>query len=116
MMMQMMQTSISMIGFGFTINTFFNDVASRIGAPGGGHGARILGVALLAIGLLLLTMGTWNQARYRSELRRRYAEAGDGAAAWRPLVARFTPSYVSAVLLMAAGLFTLVSVLMRWLL
>jgi putative membrane protein len=116
MMMQTVQTAMSLIGFGFTITTFFSDFAVRVGAPNGGRGATILGVSLLAIGLLLITGGTWTQARYRRELRRRYADVGSGGAAWAGLQARFTPSFITAVLLMGAGLFSLVSALIRWLL
>jgi putative membrane protein len=115
MIMQTVQTSVSLIGFGFTINTFFNDVAGQVGASSGGAGARILGMTLLAIGLFLLTFGTWAQAKYRRELRRRYPPPASAAAAWGGLTARFTPSFVCAVLLMIAGLFTLGSALLRWL-
>lgn len=116
MTMHTVQTSLALIGFGFTITTFFSDVASRAGAPGGGRGAAILGVAMLLIGLQLLVMGTWTQARYRSELRRRYADVGPAGSAWAGLQARFTPGFISAVLLMGAGVFSLVSVMIRWLL
>ena len=114
MMMQIVQTALSMIGFGFTITTFFNEVADKIVTPNGGQTARALGIALLVIGLLLLTAGTWTQARFRRELIRRYGVPQPGAA--RGLLTRFTPSFLSAVLLMFVGLLTLVSVLVRWLL
>ena len=114
MMMQIVQTSLSLIGFGFTITTFFSEVAGRLGGSSGGRGAPILGASLLIIGLLLLTLGTWNQSRYRRELRRRYEALGPGAATWSSHV-RFTPSYTSAVLLMLVGLLSLGLVVVRWL-
>lgn len=115
MMMQTVQTSLSLIGFGFTITTFFNDVAVRMGSRDGSENARILGVALLVIGLTLLILGTWSQSRYRAALRSRYLEGGPAPAAWQGLRSRFTPSYIAAVMLMAAGLFTLATVILRWL-
>jgi putative membrane protein len=110
------QTALSLIGIGFTITTFFSTVAARVGAPGGGQAAIIVGVAMMLIGLQLLTMGTWTQARYRRELRRRYADVSPTGAAWAGLQARFTPSFISAVLLMLVGLLALASVVARRLL
>lgn len=115
MMMQTVQTALSLIGFGFTINTFFNDVAEGR-SVGAGRAARLLGIALLVIGLLLLSLGTWTQSRLRRELMRQQIARGANAADWRGLQSRFTPSYISAVLLMMVGLITLGSVLVRWLL
>jgi putative membrane protein len=110
MMMQTVQTALSLIGFGFTINTFFNEVDPSRTATAG-EAARALGVALLMIGLLLLVTGTWTQARFRRELKQRYGgaelkEAGQG------LRSRFTPSFVSAVLLMLVGVVALAWVLL----
>lgn len=113
-LMQTVQTSLSMIGFGFTITSFFDDVASQIGGLGGGQNARVVGASLLVIGLLLLVMGTWTQSRYRRELQRRYAAGGEGAEAWSGLQSRFTPPYVAALLLMLVGVLSLGSVLLRW--
>lgn len=113
-LMQSVQTSLSMIGFGFTITTFFNDVAARIGGVGGGQTARIVGAALLFIGLLLLVMATWTQSRYRRELQRRFAADAGGAAVWTGLESRFTPPYIAALLLMLVGVLSLGSALLRW--
>jgi putative membrane protein len=114
-MMQIVQTSLSLIGFGFTINTFFNDVADRVGGHGDGKAARILGVALLVTGLTLLFLGTWSQSRYRSVLLRRYLGDTPRLTAQAGLPGLFTPSFIAAVMLMAVGLFTLGSALLRWL-
>jgi putative membrane protein len=114
MMMQTVQTALSLIGFGFTINTFFAEVTDPARAPNAGQAARALGVALLMIGLLLLITGTWTQARFRRELKRRYA--GPELRSRGGLYSRFTPSFVSAVLLMFVGLVVLGWVLLRWLL
>ena len=116
MMMQVVQTALSLIGFGFTITTFFNEVADPTLSPNGGVVARALGVALLVIGLLLLTSGTWAQAKFRRSLLLRYAGPDIHELGRSGLGTRFTPSFVSAVLLMIVGLLTLGSVLVRWLL
>ena len=113
MTMQMVQTSLSLIGFGFSINTFFDTVSNRAIAPNGGQGARILGAALLVVGLQLLIAGTWTQAKYRRELRRRYAAMSPALAVWVLQEARFTPSYVSALLLMIVGVVALAWVLIH---
>jgi putative membrane protein len=114
-MMQTVQTSMSLIGFGFSITTFFTDVSRPIPGQGNGQTARIVGAALLVIGLVLLTGGIWNQRRYRRELQVRYDAVSPGTPAWAAIYGRFTPSYLSAMLLMLVGLLSLASVIVRWL-
>lgn len=116
MMMQTVQTALALIGFGFSINAFFNDVAESLGAPGGGVGARLMGILLMFIGIQLLAMGTWTQAAYRRDLIQRYVAAAPAASAWIRKHTRFTPSFLSAVLLLIAGIFSLCVALCRWLL
>src|SRR5690242_9894596 len=53
-MLQCLQTSLSLIGLGITINTFFNNVARARGAGGEGM-ARDVGLGLLAVGIFLLS-------------------------------------------------------------
>jgi putative membrane protein len=112
--MQTVQTSLSLIGFGFSISTFFTEVSRPIFAAGGGQMARFMGAALLIIGLVLLSGGLWHQSRYRRELQVRYATLSRGAPVWVGMQTRFTPSYLSAVLLWLVGVLSLGSVIFRW--
>lgn len=105
LMMQMVQTSISLIGFGFTINAFFNDVADS------SRTARRLGLVLLCLGLLFLAMGIYNQARLRLRIRARYPDIGLGNVEDRLHGYSAAPSFVLAISLLVAGLWALLSIL-----
>ena len=101
-MISIVQTSISMIGFGFTIHAF---LANADVAPSGGvlgldldHVARRIGLALLSLGLLNLTWGMLNQVSQLGVIRRRYAHLDLSRKAYSP-----TPTFVVAGLLFAVG-------------
>ena len=100
-MMQVIQTSLSLIGFGFTINTLFQSAVVRGLAPATDASARRLGLALLALGLLLLAMGIWNQVRLLGTLTKRYG----GGRRWLGSAYHYnsTPSLLIAVLLLIVG-------------
>jgi inner membrane protein YidH len=111
LMMQMVQTSISLIGFGFTINAFFNGVDSA--AMDADQTARRTGLALLCTGLVFLALGIWNQARLRLSIRARHrAQSGaDDARRYRGYSA--APSFLLAGMLFIVGLGALASILLR---
>jgi putative membrane protein len=103
-MMQTVQTSLSLIGFGFTITEFFNMNL-------GGHpqpNARFVGEALLVLGLLQLALGIWTNLRYRRRLIRQIRRAG-GRTGSHGAQFQDTPSYIIAALLLIVGLFSLVT-------
>jgi uncharacterized membrane protein YidH (DUF202 family) len=112
MMIQIVNLSVSLIGFGFSINAFFNDAAMRA-EMGSGHGARLFGISLVLLGLLFLSMGVWTQARYRRKLMVRYGEPAGFRA---PLDGRVTPAFVTALLLLMSGVGALSIMLFRRLL
>jgi putative membrane protein len=110
-LMSWIRTSVSLIGFGFTIVQFFErlsamqgvDVALRPQVP------RYLGLALIAAGVLGLIVTIW---QYRWLLR--YLWSGDFAAVAGTAEARLqTPLIAIAVLLLAIGLFAFAAVLLR---
>jgi putative membrane protein len=108
-MMQTVQTSLSLIGFGFTITEFFSGDAVRGAfAPSPHENARLLGEALLILGLLLLTMGIWNQANYRRRLGRLMQRTVGRPLRGNTLRYRETPSFLIAVLLLVVGLVALI--------
>ena len=108
-MMQTVQTSLSLIGFGFSIAEFF-----RKGGVGGSKqgGGLFVGEAMLILGLLLLALGIWTHASYRRHLicDMRPPDA-DGAT--YGVRYRDTPSFVIAVLLLLIGFFGLVTLVFR---
>ena len=113
MTMQVVQTSLSMIGFGFTITAFFFDAGSRETLVAGDLTARRLGAALLALGLLFLAMGIVQQVTFRAGLIDRHREALGAANDDEPARRHATPALVVAVLLLGIGIVALVSVFVR---
>lgn len=107
-MIQIVQTSISMIGFGFTIHAFLQNANARasIGVDLD-LVARRIGLALLTLGLLNLAWGLWNQSRYQAVVRRRFPlPAGVGGY-------RIRSTFVVASLLLATGAGAFVTTLFR---
>jgi putative membrane protein len=109
-MMQTVQTSLSLIGFGFTIAEFFNGVG--VGPADARSNARLVGEALLVLGLLLLALGIWSHTRYRGRLVRRIRRLGGARLAYG-MRYRDTPSFIVAILLLVVGVLTLAMVLYR---
>ena len=68
-LMAVIRTSLSLIGFGFTIYQFFQrlreqDIVTRAAAP------RHFGVALVALGIVMLVLGIGYHVRFMLGLRR----------------------------------------------
>ena len=74
--MSVIRTALSLIGFGFTIFQFFNHLrgSELIGASS--HAPRNFGTAMVAMGLILLTMGIVYHLRMMLELRRQRVAMG----------------------------------------
>ncbi len=80
-LMAIMRTALSLIGFGFTIYTFFGSIVEKgvLGTALPERAPARVGLALIAIGVLLLGFGIANHYRYLEELRtQRRAMAADG--------------------------------------
>jgi putative membrane protein len=54
------RTSVSMIGFGFTIYNFYRGFLEDLAGSGRQDAARNLGLALVAAGTLTIVVGIWN--------------------------------------------------------
>lgn len=111
MMYQIIQSSISLIGFGFTIHAFLNtaeaEAAFTIDLD---QAARRIGMALMILGLLNLALGATNQRRYLRALQRRYP-LPSGAAQGKAYGPR--PTFLIAWLLLAVGVAALGSVVVQ---
>ena len=68
-LMSIVRTSLSLIGFGFTIFQFFGKMVKTPGFELGANAPRNFGIALVALGILLLMVGIIYHARYMHELR-----------------------------------------------
>jgi len=109
-LMSIIRTALSLIGFGFTIYQVFSHLVQRALHVGfGGNAPRNFGMALVGLGVLLLTLGIVYHVRYMRALRaERDAMAAEG------LVHADSPypvslSLVTAVLLWVVGLLAICS-------
>jgi len=68
-LMSIMRTALSLIGFGFTIFQFFGHMLQIPGSGLRPHAPRNFGVALVALGVVMLTLGIVYHVRYMQGLR-----------------------------------------------
>jgi putative membrane protein len=73
-LMSVVRTALSLIGFGFTIFQFFNalrksDTGQAMLRP---EAPRNFGLALIILGVLLLTLGIMGHVRFMTEFRREH--------------------------------------------
>lgn len=73
-LMSIIRTALSMIGFGFTIYQFFGNLLEVPGTTLRAHAPRNFGVALVALGLVLLSLGIVYHLRYMQGLRKERRE------------------------------------------
>ena len=114
-MMAILRTSLSMIGFGFTIYTFFTNFLNRDDARGllAAQAPSRFGMALIALGILLMGLGIANHYRYMQTLRgmrddfkaRGFLQGGDGFPVSLTLIVSF--------LMVLLGLWALLSMAVR---
>jgi putative membrane protein len=113
-LMSILRTALSMIGFGFTIYSFFTSMVQLSPLGGAVHlSPARFGLALTALGVLLLALGIANHVRFMLELRkerRQFAEEG--------LISgkdEFPVSLILiiAMLLLLLGLFAVLSIIFQ---
>lgn len=114
-LMAIMRTALSMIGFGFTIYTFFTNFIRRENSLGliPGEAPGRFGLALISLGVLLLALGIANDYRYMRTLRAQRASfIRDGLL---PDVDDFPVSLtlITAFLLVLVGLVAIFSIIAR---
>jgi uncharacterized membrane protein YidH (DUF202 family) len=101
--MSVIRTALSLIGFGFTIFQFFNHLKESQLMIVSSHAPRNFGLALVATGLVLLTMGIVYHARAMLELRRKRSDMGEPALIHDQSVFPVSMALVAALLLWALG-------------
>jgi putative membrane protein len=101
------RTSVSMIGFGFTIYNFYRGFLEDIGGTRGDDAARNLGLALVAAGTLAMLVAVWNFWSINKAL----TALNSAFPIPHDLKQRWIYSYVLAAVLMLIGLITLLFML-----
>jgi|SRR5687768_276510 len=103
-LMAALRTSLSLIGFGFTIYKFFESMRTTLGEGGPirVHGPRRLGLTLVALGVLVLVGGTCQHWLFLKRLRK---ETGQEFPV--------SVSLIAAVVLALTGVVVFVTILVR---
>jgi uncharacterized membrane protein YidH (DUF202 family) len=110
-LMSTVRTSLSLIGFGFTIYQVLGKASAVL--PRASETARNLGLAMLVLGLVVLATGTVGYAAYGRELgKRRQRLFDEGLMHSAPFYSP-TTTYFSALALLAIGLFAFISIAFR---
>jgi putative membrane protein len=106
-LMAVIRTSLSLIGFGFTIYQFFQqlreqDVIARAAAP------RHFGVALVALGVLMLFLGIVYHVQFMFGLRRLRQSMRDDGLIHGETVFPVSLTLITAFLLLVIGITAIV--------
>ena len=101
-LMSIIRTALSLIGFGFTIYQFLGNLAQTMTVGLRPHAPRNFGVALVVLGMLLLTLGIVYHVQFMRSLR-----AERAAMIEHGLIHGQSPYPISMTLLTAAALWLL---------
>jgi putative membrane protein len=112
-LMSVIRTAISLIGFGFTIAQFFNQLRTSQFVEPGRNPARNFGTAFIVLGIAMLTMGIVYHVAFMRELRHRRNEMVGGGLIHGQ--SAFPPSMVliTALLLLLIGVAAFASIAFR---
>jgi putative membrane protein len=99
-LMAWMRTSVSLFTFGFSITKFFDYLGQKQGSAQFSEGPSRLGLALICMGILLLSLGVIAHVR---RLRR-------GKELGLPTISRFSLPIGAAVAILAVGIVTLIGI------
>ena len=107
-LMAVIRTALSLIGFGFTIYQFFQrlreqELITRAAAP------RHFGVALVALGIVMLVLGIGYHVQFMLGLRRLRESMRQEGLIYGETVFPVSLTLITALLLLAVGLAAIIS-------
>ncbi|HEY4078807.1 MAG TPA: DUF202 domain-containing protein [Rhizomicrobium sp.] len=111
--MAWMRTSVSLIGFGFTITQFFTRLREMEGGaarPMAIEAPRDLGLTLIAAGVGALAISAW---QYRDGIKYLWSAPFQAIAGAEKSPIR-TPVFISAMILIGIGVAAFAAVFFRW--
>ena len=114
-LMAIVRTSLSMIGFGFTIYTFTTNFIKREGAEGllPQQAPTRFALTLIFLGTLLLVLGIANHYQYMMAVRRQRDDfIGDGLLPPKEMFP-VSLALITAFLLALVGLFAALGIILR---
>jgi putative membrane protein len=104
----MQRTSLSLIGFGFTIFNFFNSLSTRfLEGQFPREAAKNVGMAMVVLGILILAFGIFDHYRQMQGLRARKKRLVELGLAHAELPLSVASSMAIAILLLLIGLFAI---------
>jgi putative membrane protein len=109
----MIRTSLSLIGFGFTIYTFFKSIQPAIPEALPVHAARNFGIALVSLGIGLLIIGIWYHVRFMTQLRAERTRMIHEGLVHGELSYPVSLTLIAATLLLLIGLMAIFSMVTR---
>jgi len=107
-LMAVIRTALSLIGFGFTIYQFFQrlreqELITRAAAP------RHFGIALVALGIVMLVLGIGYHVQFMLGLRRLRESMRQEGLIYGETVFPVSLTLITALLLLAVGLAAIIS-------
>lgn len=111
-LMSVIRTSLSLIGFGFTLYQAF-DKFRQAGAIANANAPRNFGVALVAIGILVLVVGIVYHVQFMTELRRTRHEMAGGELIYGESRFPFSFTLMAAVALLLVGVAAIASMVFK---
>jgi putative membrane protein len=109
-LMSVIRTSLSLIGFGFTIFQFFSKLQNgNLLRPDSGT-ARNFGFSLVALGVIMLTIGIWYHVQFMLGLRHRRREMTQAGLIHAQSEYPISLTLIVAVLLFLIGVLAVVGI------
>ena len=114
-LMAVIRTSLSLIGFGFTIYQFFRYLRESVGAVQllQTEAPRKFGMALVMLGVVMLSLGIWKHVAFMLELRAQRKTFVDQGLISGDDKFPVSITLITATLLLATGLIAIASMAMR---
>ena len=107
-LMSVIRTSLALIGFGFTIFQFFEKLR-EVGTLSGTHAARNFGLALVALGIGMLTLGIAYHVQFMLGLRHMRHEMTEQGLIHGESAFPVSLTLITAVVLLLIGIAAIVS-------
>jgi len=111
--MSVIRTSLSLITFGFTIFEGFRKLV-QAGALAEAHAPRNFGLALVALGIVLLTLGIYFHVRFMNGLRQERKQMKSLGLIHGESIFPPSMTLVTAILLLLIGIIAIISMVIRF--
>jgi len=108
-LMSVMRTSLSLIGFGFTISQVF-EKAHEAGILKSSHAAHNFGIALVALGIGMLVAGITYHVVFMAGLRRERQQMKADGLVHAESVFPLSMTLITALLLLVIGVLAIASI------